>query len=843
MSLVAMLVACPLHAQGTVRDRAGQLAERASTANAAEADDATGPEADILVTAPRRGEAVVAAETELGEGEIAAQGAATISDLLERLGPLVDPSGGEPVILVNGKEVGFDRSILAYPPEALERLGLLGPGAAARYGHPAGKRVINLVLKPSFVQRSAELAGRVPTRGGRHGGDLQLGQVAITGESRWHAQARLSFDGPLHESARGLSSGAVDLAGHVRGLAGEEIDPALSALAGRIVTVAPLPRTSGRDTPALPAFLPAQDAGTPAEGARYATLLPATRNLSVTLGLGRPLGPFSATASLTATASKTVDERGLPEIATILPAESRWSPFARDVVLSRPLDGDAPLRGENAARSLALALALSGPVAGWRTNLSATYVRNRGRTLQEEGIDTARVAAMLGPGGSLSPYRPWSRSLLRASRSRSASDMLGMRLSAAKPIFALSGAPVSARVTLDGSHAASRFVPLDRLGNALAGATRTAHRRASGEISLAVPLARRGEGGLVPLGDLALDLSAGFRAASGSALRRQYGAGFTWAPFAPLRLSGSFEHSETVPSNDDLGAPRVETVRRVYDFERQEIAEPLWITGGNPALGPGTRRSLSLAARLQPLGSPVLALDVRYRRNDSEGGVAPFPDLTPATEAVFPERVTRDAAGRLVAVDARPINLARSERRELASGIAVRLPDPAGGAAAGAVRYTLSVNHTWKIADRIVPHAGLAPIDRLAANGQSRHVLSARASAGRKTLGLNLQASWSSPARVRSASGADGPGGGAADYRYRPPLRIDLGLFVEPAALVPAGGPGGALRDLRLSLDVENLFDTYRRVTLSGGSPAPGFARYQVDPLGRQVTFSLRKTF
>ncbi|AKM06171.1 hypothetical protein [Pelagerythrobacter marensis] len=842
---VALAIILPLHpasATATARDR-----DSASSASAApdETGDRAGRDADIVVTAPRYGEAEVAAETEIAEDEIASHGAGTISELLERLGPLIDPSGEEPVILVNGKDVGFDRSILAYPPEALQRMGVLEPNAAARYGHPAGKRVVNLVLKKRFASRNAELAARTPTRGGRHGGDLGVGQVAISGPTRWNVQGRVSYDSALRESARDVQRGTVDLVGYIAALDGGEIDPALSAIAGEIVTVAPPPDPSDTGQPALADFAGVRDPASVVEAARFASLLPAQRTLSLNLGASRRLGAFNASVNLTATASDSTDRRGLPHISAVLPAANRWSPFAGDVALVRPLAGDTALRNENDTRSLSISATLSGRIVGWRTNVSAVYGHNRGRNLREHGVDLEQVQSGLDDDAGFNPYRPWSRSLLSATRSRSDSDNLSVRLNAAKPLFELAAAPVNATLTLDAMNSQSRFTPLDRLGNAQPGGTRTTYRRGGGELALSIPLARRDETGLLPLGDLSLDLAAGGQASSGSALRRQYSAGFTWSPVAFVRLRGNFEHRETAPSNDDLGAPRVETVKRVYDFVRQEIAEPIWITGGNPALDRGSQRALSLSAQLRPPDSRAITVDIRYRRNEGRGGIAPFPELTPVTEAAFPERITRDGAGRLVAVDARSINIARSSQAELVSGISLRLPDPAGASGLRAtpgrdpLRYTLSVNHTWKLESELLVHSGAPLIDRLAETGQPRHALSARATIGRKALGANLQATWSSRSRVKASAAASA----GSDFLYRPPVTVDLGLFVEPGALSSNPDDAGWLANLRLSLDVDNLFDSYRRVTLSDGSVPPGFARYEVDPLGRLVKLAVRKRF
>jgi hypothetical protein len=92
-------------------------------------------EDDIIVTANRYGEAKVAAETEFNEDEITAQGTDSIEELVRRLTPFIGDGAEEPILLINGKPADGDRSILSYPAEALNRLALLKPEAAAQYGY------------------------------------------------------------------------------------------------------------------------------------------------------------------------------------------------------------------------------------------------------------------------------------------------------------------------------------------------------------------------------------------------------------------------------------------------------------------------------------------------------------------------------------------------------------------------------------------------------------------------------------------------------------------------------------------------------------------------------------
>src|SRR3546814_6077370 len=96
----------------------------------------------------------------------------------------------------------------------------------------------------------------------------------------------------------------------------------------------------------------------------------------------------------------------------------------------------------------------------------------------------------------------------------------------------------------------------------------------------------------------------------------------------------------------------------------------------------------------------MLTLNLGYRQSVAKGGVAAFPELTPAIEAAFPERVTRDAEGRLVAVDARAINIAHDTDAELSSGVALRLGQGRSKGLSKAVsdplQISVAIKHRWR---------------------------------------------------------------------------------------------------------------------------------------------------
>src|SRR3546814_18504414 len=108
--------------------------------------------------------------------------------------------------------------------------------------------------------------------------------------------------------------------------------------------------------------------------------MPATRRLSVSMGLTRPIGRFSGSLSVDAAASGGRQWLGLAPAA--------------------PGSADAPvLLGRQNSRHLGLSATLSGPLAGGRAIFSASYGR-----LWAHG----RIAppALCPPHGNLTLHQP-----------------------------------------------------------------------------------------------------------------------------------------------------------------------------------------------------------------------------------------------------------------------------------------------------------------------------------------------------------------------------------------------------------------------------------------------------
>lgn len=741
--LPVSLIAAFLCLAGAGPCEAGPPAETSGKESTAAADDpapATGSDPaswldrDIVVTA-RRGEALVEPETELDEERIATYGAFSIRELIGNLAPLIGGRDKPPALLVNGQRVGDTSMIEGFPPEALNRLAILPPEAAARYGYPAEQRVVNIVLKPHFASWTTGSTLTQPTSGGRDGETLSVNRVAIDGPAYWSTGARLGRESRLLRSQR-------------------------------------FPEFDDED--------------------RYKSLFPSTHNLDVNAGITHPVGDFSGSLSLNAGASAS---RGL-----LGQDESR--------VLQERQD----------SRSVGVSAGLSGSVGDFRTNIAASYGRSWSKNLF----------------GKKAP--------LRVDRSSSRNENWSVQLNVDKMVSTLPAGPLTSNFAIGGSRNTSFSRRSDGYADTLQ------RDQLTTQMSLAIPITSRRMSFLAALGDISVDLTGGMDMASREKRSVRYSAGLSWSPIEALDLRGSTSFSEMVPSVSLLNAPRVETTARLYDYARQETTELIWISGGNPDLRRGSRHMLSLRASLRPFGSQLVTLTTYYQREVARGGITSFPQLTPATERVFAGRIVRDTEGRLVSIDARPIPIERDLTSQLSSGVTLffagKAKAPVGAVPKARIwdngQITMSLTHNWQLRSELLIAPGLPVLDRLGGDGgQSNHTLGLQVNAGWPGLGGSLAGNWQSAVRVRDAARPDGQG----DFLYPATAQFNFGLFVEPGRLLQASGKKSWLSKLRLTFDVQNLFDTYRRVRLADGSVPAGYRRHEIDPLGRTIQIGVQKQF
>ena len=148
------------------------------------------------------------------------------------------------------------------------------------------------------------------------------------------------------------------------------------------------------------------------------------------------------------------------------------------------------------------------------------------------------------------------------------------------------------------------------------------------------------------------------------------GLSAVWCGGIPVRLLASVSRTDQAPSLEQLGAPVTATPGvRVFDLARGETAEVTRTTGGASGLDAGQRDMLKLGLTYKPFEKTDLRFQANYVATRTTDAVVEFPSASTQVEAAFPDRFVRDADGRLVRIDARPVNFARQTREELRWGV------------------------------------------------------------------------------------------------------------------------------------------------------------------------------
>lgn len=149
-------------------------------------------------------------ERQLDAADIAAYGASSLRDLVDALSLETRGSnvgGGPAVVLLNGRRIFSFSEIADIPPEAVLRVDILSEEVARRYGRPVGSKVLNVVLRPNYSTRVAELAYSQATAGGRASPDGSF-TIARNGSGlRWNLNVTAAHNDLLLENERRVAGG------------------------------------------------------------------------------------------------------------------------------------------------------------------------------------------------------------------------------------------------------------------------------------------------------------------------------------------------------------------------------------------------------------------------------------------------------------------------------------------------------------------------------------------------------------------------------------------------------------------------------------------------------------
>ena len=522
----------------------------------------------------------------------------------------------------------------------------------------------------------------------------------------------------------------------------------------------------------------------------------------------------------------------------------------RSLIGPGPDGANDPLTRDSRARNLTSTASVNGMLGDWRWSITGNYADADQRTFTDR-ID-----------GSVDRFD-------------SSQQSFGGNANLSGTVTEGWAGPI--RLSMTGSYSGLRF---DSRSERADGVTTTDLSRDLPGVfgSLTVPLLDP-DYEVGKIGTLSLTLSGQVQNPSDFAALKSWGANLNWGVTDSLSLIASFNSDEAAPGIQQLGAaPLVTPAVTYYDFATGQTVQITTTTGGNPFLLAERRRDLKLGLNWSPPMIDGLNLSVNYNRNKSYDTANSFPLLTPEIEAAFPDRVTRDANGVLVALDQRPVNFDESENSQIRWGLnfgksfgqSEQRAGPRGergGPGAGAPRgggpraggrgrggpggrmfggpqggrWQVSLYHTVKLTDTVLIAPGVPELDLLdgsatgSGGGSNRHLLELDGGVFYKGMGVRLSAKYDSGSTVT--------GGSAGDLEFGDLATFDLRFFVSLDQQPKLTEKLPFLKGSRLRLAIDNVFDAQRKITDANGVVPLNYQPGYIDPLGRYIELEWRKTF
>ncbi|RDV06372.1 TonB-dependent receptor [Sphingorhabdus pulchriflava] len=845
-------------------------------------DDSSTP--DIIVTATRiRGAVDTDAPPidELSEDDITAIGASSITDLLAAVAPQAGSGrgrggGGPPVILLNGQRVSSFRELRDLPPEAIRQVQIFPEEVALKYGFRPDQRVVNFILKDDFASFNVEHDFEMPEKGGFTTKEFEATFTRIGKDNRLNIDTEFESSSRITEDERSIlpssASAPYALAGNVTGSGiGGEIDPALSAIAGQIVTIAGVP-----SSPTLAGF--AANANNAANGdiGSYRTLQPSSQRFSTNATWSKLLGPQT---NLSINGRFEVQDQhsllGLPFASLAVPASNPYSPFATDVTLNRYFTEPRPLTRDVKTHTAQGGVSFNTLLADWRLALTGDYTLVDTETVTQTNGDYTDLRAGIA-AGTINPFAAdLGTSLLFTApdTADSTTGTLSLRSTFSGTLFEMPAGEVQMtirngydRQTIDST--ASRRGVVTSVG--------LNRDNINSAFNVELPLLERGVGALGGIGDLSINGNMGFSDLSDFGTLIEYGAGLRWSPIEGVTVSASIIGDENAPGLGQLGNPTIVTPNvAYYDFVRGESRFIDVVSGGNPALLAESRKDLKIGLDWSPKFVEGLSLQFEYFKNKSKDTTASFPLLTPEIETAFPGRVTRDANGELIRLDQRPVNFAEERSERIRWGFNMSGPigkqqqrgpgagTPGGGRGPGAggpgggrgpmgmmpgggppSRWQMALYHTYRLKDEILIAPGVPVLDLLdgsatsSLGGSPQHELTLNGGVFHKGMGLRFEGTY------RGATRADGSGlPGSSDLYFSDQFSLNSFLFISLDQRGDLTKKVPFLKGSRIAFRVQNVLNDYIKVRDNNGATPLSYQRGFLDPEGRVFELSFRKRF
>lgn len=176
--------------------------------------------------------------------------------------------------------------------------------------------------------------------------------------------------------------------------------------------------------------------------------------------------------------------------------------------------------------------------------------------------------------------------------------------------------------------------------------------------------------------------------------------------------------------------------------------------------------------------------------------------------------------------------------------------DSAGGAPgfnplargrSGGWRYFANLTHTIELQNEIVIAPSVAALDQLdgdatGAFGFPRHSSRLEAGLFGNGIGFRLSGQYTGETRL---NGSATPG--SSDLFFGDLVTFDIRTFINIDQLTSSQNP--ALKNLRVSLRMDNVFDGQRAVRDESGNTPINYQPFVIDPVGRFIGIDIRKLF
>lgn len=820
---------------------------------------------EVVVTAQRLRGGVLG-NTEpvytLNADSIDSYGAFSFEELLEGLEPLLGPSdrggGGRPAVLVNGKRISDFREIASYPPEALRRVEILPEEVALQYGFQSNQRVVNFILHDHFSALTASARMRAATDGGQVRYRGEIGRLQINRNRRFNLDLDYTHEDSLLESERNIAIDDEvrgDQIGNVTGLnAGDEIDPALSALHGGLATIAGAPDAAAVGPAALSGFIVGQANQT--DQTPFRTLRPARDEASLTATFtDRIFGSVSMTATATFDASRRESLLGLADADLVLPTTSVFSPFSNDVNVSRVFPERGALQRTVDEWSGQASLAFNGIMGDWNWWANGQYQRSVSETQTERGVNESALQDVV-TSGVVNPFAPLDPgSFVRVDETiKQTTNTTDFEVNVNGSLFALPAGDITAAVSAGG-----QMVRQETSSSSNVETTNFSQDSGNVQISLSAPIFEP-DVTPAPFGGVVLNASSrlDFRSNTDALLTYEYGV--FWSPTETVFLGASVTHEAEAPSVQQTDAPIIRTPNsRVFDFSTgQTVDNVAFLRGGAPDLQNSDLRRFEATLNIRPFKKRQFSLNATYSDQKIENQISAFPSLTPDTEAAFPDRFIRDANGALIEIDARAVNFNEATRRDLRYGVdfvhrlkssssqprrARRNPAAMFGRRSGPRRSMIGVSvfHSYALENSLQINEDGQVLDLLAGDsidvngGVSRHEVTAQTRFSRKRLGARFDYTWQS---ARTINDED-----AGDLNFESLGKLNARMSWRFGSASNDSAKSSFLNNARLSLRVNNVFNERQKVVDENGATPIRFQPELLDPQGRTISLIFRKRF